>query len=219
MMIKAKPLPVWLVSWGSLAITRSFFWWRYKKLVINNDFDVKPGHSYILMLNHFGFIDGFFAYWICFYWLNKKQKVKNFYMMSVKRQMEKNWWLKFIGSFSVEPGKRSVNETLDYAASLMNEPGNVLLYFPQGNLESLHVRHIEFKEGLYEIARRTTGDCQLIWCSNIIEYFESVKPTAYLNMLDCGTTHEFDFDGLKEKINTHHKNSFKNTVRFTELTD
>jgi hypothetical protein len=50
--------------------------------------------------------------------------------------MEKKWWLRHLGSFSVDPGKLSVNESLAYAAEILNEPGNLLLFFPQGNLES-----------------------------------------------------------------------------------
>jgi hypothetical protein len=91
-----------------------------------------------------------------------------------------------------------------------------LLYFPQQDLESLNVRHIDFKDGIYEIITRTKGNCQLIWSSNLIEYFESTKPSAYLNLLDCGTNHDFDFEALKQKVNEHHLQSMKNNVRFTQ---
>ena len=185
-------------------------------MIINGDVEIKPSHSYILMSNHFGYLDGFFVYYLCFKWLNKKQKLKGLYTMSVKKQMEKNWWLKYCGSFSVEPGKRSVDESLTYAASLLSKPGNILLYFPQGNLESSHIRYIEFKDGIYEIVKRINGNCQLIWSSNVLEYFESTKPTAYLNLLDCGTNQEFDFEVFKQKVNEHHLLSMKKTVRYTK---
>jgi hypothetical protein len=214
MIIKAKPLPIFLIRCGALILIW-FFRRRFNKMIIN-DIEIKPSHSYLLMCNHFGFLDGFFAIYLCFKFINKKQKVKGLYTMSVKKQMEKNWWLKYTGSFSVEPGTRSVDETLNYAASLLNQPGNILLYFPQGNLESINIRYIEFKDGIYEIVRRIKGDCQLIWSSNLIEYFESTKPSTYFNLLDCGTNHEFDFEALKEKVNEHHLQSMKNNVRFTK---
>ena len=184
--------------------------------MILNEVEIKPGHSYILMCNHFGFLDGFFAIYLCFKFINKKQKLKGLYTMSVKKQMEKNRWLKYTGSFSVEPGTRSVDETLTYAADILNTPGNILIFYPQGNLESQYIRYIEFKDGIYDIATRTKGDCQLIWSSNLIEYFESTKPSAYFNLLDCGTTHNFDFEALKDKVNKHHLQAMKNNVRFTE---
>jgi len=214
MIIKAKPLPFILIKWGAL-ILMWFFRKRFDKIKIINEVDIKPGHSYILMCNHFGFADGFFAYYLCLHFINKKQPLKRIYTMSVKKQMEKNWWLRYCGSFSVEPGKRSVNESLDYAAERLNEPGNILLYFPQQDLESLYIRHIDFKDGIYEIITRTKGDCQLIWSSNLLEYFESTKPSAYLNLLDCGTNRDFEFAVLKQKVNAHHLQSMKNNVRFT----
>jgi hypothetical protein len=214
MLIKAKPLPMHVIRRGALLLIW-FFRRRFNKMIVN-DIDIKPNHSYILMCNHFGFLDGFFAIYLCFKFINKKQKLKGLYMMSLKKQMEKNWWLKYCGSFSVEPGTRSVDESLDYAATLLNEPGNILLFYPQGNLESINVRYIEVKDGIYEIVKRIKGDCQLIWSSNLIEYFESTKPSMYFNLLDCGTNHEFDFDASTEKINKHHLQAMKKNIRFTK---
>jgi hypothetical protein len=91
-----------------------------------------------------------------------------------------------------------------------------LIYYPQGNLESEYIRHIEFKDGIYEIVTRATGNCQLIWSSNLLEYFESTKPSTYFNLLDCGTNHDFDFEVLKQKVNEHHLQSMKKNVRFTK---
>jgi hypothetical protein len=137
------------------------------------------------------------------------------YAMSVKKQMEKKWYLKYSGSFSVDPGKRSINETFDYAASLLNEPGNLLIFYPQGELESSYIRHINFKDGIYQIISRTKGNCQLIWSSVLTEYFESLKPSVYFNLLDCGTNHKFDFEELKQKVNAHHLESIKKNIRYT----
>lgn len=213
MIIKAKPIPIFFIRLG-IGPLLWFFRRRFNKMILN-DIEIKPGHSYILMCNHFGFFDGFFAYYLCFKYINKKQKLKGIYTMSVKKQMEKNWWLKYSGSFSVEPGKRSVDESLDYSASILNEPGNLLIYYPQGNLESAYIRHIAFQDGIYEIITRTQGNCQLIWSSVLLEYFESTKQSVYFNLLDCGTNRAFDFEKLKEKVNVHHLQSIKKNIRFT----
>ena len=130
--------------------------------------------------------------------------------------MEKNPWLRYMGSFSVEPGKRSITESFEYAAEMLNKPGNLLMFFPQGELESCHIRHIKFDEGLYEIATRITGNCQLLWTSNIIEYFESIQPSVHFNMLDCGTVKEFDFEALKKKVNIFHREAIERTIRYTK---
>lgn len=130
--------------------------------------------------------------------------------------MQKNRWLRYCGSFSVEPGKVSIRESFAYAAEQLAEPGNLLLFFPQGNLESCHIRSIKFQEGIAEIIPLIKGNCQIIWTSNIIEYFESLSPSVYFNMLDCGTNHNFDFDTLKQQVNQHHLQSIKQNIRFTD---
>ena len=214
MIIKAKPLPMFLIRWGALVM----IWLvgrRFNKMLLH-PIEIKAGHSYLLMCNHFGFLDGFFAYYICFKYLDKKQKIKALYTMSVKKQMEKNWWLKYLGSFSVQPGSWSVRESLAYAAEKLNEPGNILLYYPQGNLESNHIRHIEFRDGIAEIIQRVKGNCQLIWSSNLLEYFESTKPSVYYNLLDCGQAADFDFYALKKQVNDFHLKSIQGNFRFTE---
>ncbi len=130
--------------------------------------------------------------------------------------MEKNPWLRYVGSFSVDPGKRSIAESFDYAAEILSEPGNLLLFFPQGKLESCHIRNIQFEDGIRQIIPQIKGNCQLIWSSNIIEYFESIKPSVYFNMLDCGTNDAFDFELLKERVNKHHKDALRANIRFTD---
>jgi 1-acyl-sn-glycerol-3-phosphate acyltransferase len=213
MIIKPKPLPIFFTRCAAL-----FIGWllrrRFNKLLIR-DVDIKPGYSYLLMANHFSFWDGFFGIYLSFKLIDKKQKIKGLYTMSLKKQMEKKPWLKYFGSFSVEPGRRSIDDSLDYAASLLNTPGNVLIYYPQGNLETSHIRHIEFKDGVYEIVTRTKGNCQLLWSSNITDYFESLKPSISFNLLDCGTNDDFDFEVLKQKVNDFHLQAIKKNVRFT----
>ena len=142
--------------------------------------------------------------------------MRKLYIMSVKKQMEKNWWLRYIGSFSIDPGKRSIDESFAYAAAILSEPGNLLLFYPQAKLESKHIRHIHFEDGLNQIIPQIKGNCQLVWSSNIIEYFESTKPSLYYNLLDCGTNGDYDFERLKQKVNLHHRAAIKENFRFTE---
>ncbi|GAA4311329.1 hypothetical protein GCM10023149_06290 [Mucilaginibacter gynuensis] len=214
MIIKSKPLPLYLLKLAAYFLSLVFKY-RFNKVIVRPA-DVKPDHSYILMCNHFSFWDGLFAFYLAIYGIHKQQNVKALYVMSVKKQMEKKWWLRYIGSFSIEPGKRSVQQSLAYAAEVLSTPGNVLLYYPQGNLETSHIRHIVFKEGILEIVQRIKGNCQLIWSSNLTDYFESLKASLYFNMYDCGTNHDFDFDELKAKVNQYHLQAIQKNIRFTD---
>lgn len=213
MIIKAKPLPPFFFRCGALIIGW-LFKRRFNKILIK-DIDIKPAHSYLLMCNHFSFLDGLLAYHLCHKVLSKENGMKQLHIMVLKKQMQKNKWLKYCGCFSIDPGKRSITESFDYAARVLSTPGNVLLFYPQGNLESSHVRHIQFQDGLKEIVPNVKGKCQLIWSSNLIEYFESTKPSVYYHLLDCGTSQEFDFESLKQQVNLHHRHSIEKSLRFT----
>jgi len=214
MIITSKPLKPFFFKCGSMLIS-AILKRRFNKLIIN-PIQLKPDHSYILMCNHFSFLDGFLAFYLCGQVLWKPGFMRRLYIMSVKKQMEKNPWLRYCGSFSVEPGKLSLIESFDYIGEKLSNPGNLFLYFPQGNLESMHIQDIEFQDGINEVVNRVKGNCQLIWCSNIIEYFESGKPSVYFNMLDCGITAQYNFDELVQKVNVHHKKSLQKQVRFTK---
>ena len=214
MIIKSKPLPLFLLKIAGY-LCEKVLKSRLNKLVIN-PIEIKPGHSYILLCNHFGFGDGFLGFYLAWKVILKQGHMKRLYIMSLKKQMQKNRWLRYCGSFSVEPGKKSIRESFAYAAEQLAEPGNLLLFFPQGNLESCHIRSIKFQEGIAEIIPLIKGNCQIIWTSNIIEYFEGISPSVYFNMLDCGTNHNFDFDALKQQVNQHHLQSIKQNIRFTD---
>lgn len=213
MIIKPKPLPSLIMK-----IIAYFVQWyfrrKFNKLVIQKA-NVMPDHSYLLMCNHFSFLDGFAAYYLCGKSVQKKLDMQNVYTMILKKQLQKNPLFQYANFFSVAPGTPSVNESLEYAAELLSKPGNVVLMYPQGNLESNHVRDIVMKDGIRHIIPLIKGNCQLLWSSNLIEYFESLKPSVYFHMLDCGTNHDFDFDQLSQKINAHHKEAIKKQFRFT----
>ncbi|MCY1527209.1 hypothetical protein D9M68_622680 [compost metagenome] len=188
---------------------------RFRK-IITYPAPIKEGCSYLLMCNHFSFLDGLFAFYLCNRHLWGKHQMKKLYIMSLRQQMEKNPWLRYCGSFSVEPGKRSIAESFSYAAEILSEPGNVLLFFPQGNLESQHIRKIRFEDGINQIVPQIKGNCQLLWSSNIIEYFEGTQPVLTMTMLDAGTTADYDFNKLEKQINRHHRDAITRNFRYTE---
>ncbi len=214
MIIKPKNIPAPLFKIGFYLIS----WWvgrRFNKLIINK-IDFKADTSYLLLCNHFSFLDGFLAAYLVRHSIHKERGIKGLNFMSVKKQMQMNPWLKYTGSFSVSPGKISVGESVAYAAEKLSTPGNVLVLYPQGNLESSHVRDIVMKDGINAIIPQIKGNCQIIWSSNLIEYFESLKPSVYFDMLDCGTNKNFDFETVSKKINSFHKEAIQKQIRFTK---
>jgi hypothetical protein len=213
MIIKPKLLPrsIFIVS------AKLLFWFmkkRFNKLIIH-DVPLQTDCSYLLMCNHVGFWDGFWASYLSYFAIDKKQKLKGFYNMILKKQLQKNPWMKYFGSFSIVPHSKTSLESLTYAAEILSRPGNLLLMFPQGNLESQYVRNIEFKDGINKLLPMINGKCQILWSSNLTEYFESIKPSVYFHMLDCGTNETYNINDLKAKVNTHHQQAIQKQFRFT----
>lgn len=213
MIIRARPLSPYafrLISWAIRQVLRR----NFKKLYLNKVI-LLPEHSYLVMSNHFSFWDGFLAFYLCNELIRKQISDGGLYVMVLEKQLQKNWWLRYSGAFSVSPGKSSVSESLAYAQEILNVPGNILLMYPQGNLESIYVRHINLKEGILEIIPGVKGKCQLIWCTTLIDYFESLKPSIYFNVLPCGTNETFNFSDLSGQINEFHQSAIKSQFRFT----
>jgi hypothetical protein len=215
MIIKANPVRFKYI----LIVGRFLAWlfsWRFNKMKIY-EVEVLRNHSYILMCNHFSFWDGFWAGYLCLKSLYKQEpNLKGFYVMVLEKQLVKHRWLTRLGCFSIAPQTNTVTESLAYAAAILDVPGNIFLMYPQGKIESNHVRDIQLKPGITEITKRITGNCQLLWSSNLVEYYESLKPSVYFHVLNCGTSHDFNFERLSVDINQHHKAAVKKQFRFTE---
>lgn len=215
MIIKANPIRVTYLIWVGKFLSWLFSW-RFNQMKIH-EAELLKGHSYVLMCNHFSFWDGFWAGYLCLKYIYKREpNVKGFYIMVLEKQLRQHKWLTRLGCFSIAPGTDTVDESLAYAANLLNVPGNIFLMYPQGKLESNHVRKMIIKPGIADMMSRVTGNCQLLWSTNLIEYFESFKPSVYFHVLNCGTNHNFDLQQLEMDINIHHKAAIKKQFRFTD---
>jgi 1-acyl-sn-glycerol-3-phosphate acyltransferase len=180
---------------------------REFKLLQYNRVDIKPGHSVLLLCNHFSWWDGFWAGW-----LTTKAIHRNFHIMMQHDHLEQREWLRYMGGFSIKKKAKDVVESLNYAAELLNNPDNMVTVFPQGELVSNHATDIHIERGIGQIVKRIKGDCQIIYYSAFVEYFESFKPSVYFHLLDCGTNSDFDFERLQTQISEHHKKALADQV-------
>ncbi|MDO3625512.1 lysophospholipid acyltransferase family protein [Mucilaginibacter sp. BT774] len=172
-----------------------------------DEIEVLPGHSVLLLCNHFSWWDGFFAGHLTHTYLKR-----DFFIMMQEDHLQKRMFLNRIGGFSINRKSKEVVESLQYAAKLLDDPDNLVTVFPQGALESNHIDEINIERGIDYIVKKIKGDCQIIYYSAFIEYFESLKPSVYFRFLNCGTNRDFDFERLKTVINHHHKKALKEQV-------
>ena len=180
------------------------------KVIWHSKVSVLPGHSVLLLCNHLSWWDGFWAGHIIHNYFKR-----DFYIMMQEDQLDKRKFFRYIGGFSINRKSKEVVTSLQYAAGLLNDPKNAVAIFPQGELVSNHVDEIHIERGIDYIVKKIKGDCQIIYYSAFIDYFESLKPSVYFHLLDCGTNSDFDFEKLQAMINAHHKQAIKNQVNIS----
>jgi hypothetical protein len=124
----------------------------------------------------------------------------------------KHWYFKYWGAFSMKKGSRDMLESLTYSAGLLNDPENLVTIFPQGKLCSNHITYIHVEKGIERLIKQISGPCQIVYQCTLIDYFEGLKPRAYIHQFDCGVAGKVPFEELKLRINDFHQQALKNQV-------
>jgi 1-acyl-sn-glycerol-3-phosphate acyltransferase len=127
-----------------------------------NQVDVKPGHSILLLCNHFSWWDGFWAGW-----LRWRVFDRVFYIMMQEDHLKQRMWLRYMGGFSINRQSKEVIGSLNYASELLNDPGNLVTVFPQGQLVSNHATDIHIERGIAHIVKKVKGNCQIIYLQRL----------------------------------------------------
>ncbi len=99
--------------------------------------------------------------------------------MMLEEQLRKNWFLNYAGGYSIPVSSKGKIESIHYTLELLKNPNNMVLIFPQGEIESMHKQHFSFKKGIAHILQRLTNEVQVIFLVNATDYHENVKPTVY----------------------------------------
>lgn len=185
---------------------------RYRMRKAFNRIEVMPfipreGHSVLLLCNHFSWWDGFFGNYLAYWHLKRK-----LYIMMQHDHLEKRMLFNLFGGFSIEKGTREMLTSLQYAAGLLNEPENLVVVFPQGELMSNHTTNINIERGIERLIKNIKGPCQVVYSCVLIDYFESLKPSAYIHLFDCGIAGEVPFNELVANINGFHQQALHNQV-------
>ncbi|HBL72204.1 MAG TPA: glycerol acyltransferase [Bacteroidales bacterium] len=160
-----------------------FFLWYSRRLIrrhfdrVNVVGDAFPTNGAILLLaNHISWWDGF---WVAY--LNKKHFGRLFHVMMTEEQLQKYPYFSRCGAFSIRKGHRSQVESLDYAARLLEDPANLLLFFPQGVIHSLYQAPMHFEKGVERVlTKAATTDCQVVFLLSLPDYLATKKPSLTL---------------------------------------
>lgn len=151
----------------------------------------------ILMLsNHFSWWDGFIQYR-----LNRTIFNRKLYIMMLEEQLRENMILNKCGCFSVKKNSRSIIETLNYCIDIVKERSNMLLIFPQGEIQSMHTEQIEFESGLRYLLKHIENDVNIIFNVNLVDYFSEKRPKLNIYFKVSLSTQFVDMQILEKEYN------------------
>lgn len=177
-MIKARHTPFFV----------RFFNW-YSRRMMNSHFrDIryhnKPAgtdKALLVISNHFSWWDGFF---IVHY--NNLFFKKRFHVMMLEDQLSNRMFLNKAGAFSIRKNSRSALRSLQYAGELLSHSNNLLLMFPQGEIQSQHICSFQFEKGIESILKYTKEEPEILFVANLTEYYSHKKPSldVYFKTLD-----------------------------------
>ncbi|MBN2522035.1 MAG: lysophospholipid acyltransferase family protein [Bacteroidales bacterium] len=152
--------------------------WKIKRnfnsIVITGDHNNKD-LPVLLISNHISWWDGFWAMY-----LNMKIFRRRFYFMMTEEQLKKYMFFNKTGGYSVKKGSKSVVESLDYTADLLSNGDNLVLIFPQGEINSLYARNFRFEKGLEYVLKKIRSKVHIIFTVNLPDYFSCTKPTVFM---------------------------------------
>lgn len=155
-----------------------FLHFRFKSRFSNVNFILPIGfktpNAQLIIGNHTTWWDGF----ICWK-LNNDVLHKKFHIIMLENQLKRFWFFQKIGAFSINPGNRSVFESLNFASELLKNNQNMVVFYPQGVLNSIYDESFQFHKGLAQILKNAQ-DCTLLMYAAFWDYSSQEKP--YLNV-------------------------------------
>ena len=148
----------------------------FQEVRVEGEEEYKKG-SILLIGNHISWWDGFFALW-----LNQQVFQRNYYVMMLEEELNKRKFMRQGGAFSINPGNRSIVESLSYTTSLLNDPGNLVVVFPQGKIHSQYETDIVFQPGIGKILDRVEGKTQVVFYAAHMDYLSYPKPILHFRL-------------------------------------
>jgi 1-acyl-sn-glycerol-3-phosphate acyltransferase len=167
-MIEAAHHPVYEKFFGAYLWIHMRLTFRHVK--IHSTFQ-DNGKPVLLIGNHFSWWDGFIARHV-----NINLFKRQLHLMMEEDQLATRRFLSRLGAFSIKKNSRSAIDSLNYAASVLNDPGNLLVVFPQGRFQSLHQHPLTFEKGWFRIIQKAQPDIQIVFMAALTDYFSSSRP-------------------------------------------
>ncbi|MBB2145577.1 glycerol acyltransferase [Pedobacter sp. LMG 31464] len=165
----------------------------------HNQLVIKEDEAVLLLANRFSWWDGFMLFQ-----LNKKVFKKEFHALVTTDDYKQLNYLKYFGCFAPESKGKDVLETLLYAGSLLDDPKNLVLIFPQGKIKSSYVDSIAFEKGVMQLVNASKKKFQTVFSVILTDYFNNRKPKAKAYLTTWQAEEYISLQLLKSEYNKHY---------------
>lgn len=143
--------------------------------------------------------------------INQQLYHRKYHFMMLEEQLQKNWFFKYTGGFSINKNSKSIIETINYTAELLAERKNMVLLFPQGEIESMHNTDFIFEKGVEKILQRTKNGIQIIFVANLVDFHSNVKPVLHAYLQDY--TRSSSVAEIQTEYSRFYKNCIANQIK------
>jgi len=192
-MIKAKHL-FWQTNFFNVYVPL-ILRWDFSKVTFVNQPPVSD-EPILLIGNHFSWWDGFIAYHI-----NRKFWRKRFHVMMLEKELTQRMFLNKAGAYSINKGNRSILETMNYTAELLQEPGNLVVIYPQGKIQSIYNRSFSFEKGIRFLTDRSNLNFRIVYYVAMVDYFSNRRPGLYLYFQNKGLSGNSSYPDIENDFN------------------
>ena len=151
---------------------------NFHKIIISGNFQEK-NLPVLLISNHVSWWDGIWAMYLNLNFFRRK-----FHFMMLEEQIKENPVCNYVGGYSIKKGSRSIIESIQYTAELLADNRNIVLIFPQGEIQSLYKPTIQFEKGLEHIMKKIAGKAQIIFIANLVDYYSNPRPNRYIYFME-----------------------------------
>jgi 1-acyl-sn-glycerol-3-phosphate acyltransferase len=141
------------------------------------------GKPVLMIGNHFSWWDGFIAYRLNDLYLHKR-----FHIMMLEEQLSTRMFLNKAGAFSIKRGTRTVIDSLSYASSLLHEPENIVVVYPQGTISSVHSRPVRFEKGTERIIAAAPAQLMILFYVALPDWYSHMKPGLTVRVIEYSST-------------------------------
>ncbi|MDD3286874.1 MAG: hypothetical protein PHI14_05200, partial [Bacteroidales bacterium] len=94
-------------------------------------------------------------------------------------------------------------DSINYSSSILEDKNNLLVIYPQGEINSIYQSNFIFKRGIEKIINQK--EITLLFSANLIDYFSNPKPSLFIYLEEFNG--EFDLKDIEEAYNLFYMNS------------